>query len=161
MSSYTTTYKQLIRSLVNHNKESKKKQLKKEIYKRLVKDIYQNKAKYGNNVKIPSVDEIEVNANDPRLYIIKDTKTIKEIFKEFVSFENGSESKTHAEMMTNVQDFLKNQAEYQVLLERYNPGIKLQNEYGSNDYNKKIVEKTAAKVGYKIPEYKTKEVNKE
>lgn len=126
-----------------------------------MKDIYQNKAKYGNNVKIPSVDEIEVNANDPRLYIIKDTKTIKEIFKEFVSFENGSESKTHAEMMTNVQDFLKNQAEYQVLLERYNPGIKLQNEYGSNDYNKKIVEKTAAKVGYKIPEYKTKEVNKE
>ncbi|KAL6929956.1 hypothetical protein ACO0SA_001362 [Hanseniaspora valbyensis] len=154
MSSNTLSYKKLIRSLVNHNKESKKKQLRQIIYKDLVKDLYKNKTKTSTNIKLPSVDEIKVNEKDPRLYVIKDTKAIKDIYKEFISYQNNSSKQVHKEIITNVEDFLKNQAEYQILLERYNPGIKLQNEYGSNDYNKKIVERTAAKVGYKVPEVK-------
>ncbi|XBW35147.1 hypothetical protein QEN19_000710 [Hanseniaspora menglaensis] len=158
MSTFKATYKKLIKSLVYHNVEGKKKQLRKVIYKGLVTDLYMNKLKTGIDVKLPSVDEIKVDDRDSRLFIIKDTKAIKDIYKNFVSMKKENTNNVHSEIITNVEDFLKNQSEYQILLERYNPGIKLQNEYGSNDYNKKIVEKTAAKVGYAVPEFKVKDL---
>ena len=108
--------------------------------------------------KLPSIDDIKVDDKDKRLFVIEDTKMFKQLYKEFISSTNTQSIVTNDEIIQNISDFLKNQVEYQTLLERYNPGIKLEKQYGSNDYNKKIVERTAAKVGYKVPEFKPKEL---
>lgn len=159
MNNYTRFYKKLIKSTINHNKESKKKQLQKVIYKNLVKALYKDKSKMSTaGFKLPLIDDIKVDDKDRRLFVIEDTKMFKQLYKEFISSTNTQSLVTNDEIIQNISDFLKNQVEYQTLLERYNPGIKLEKQYGSNDYNKKIVERTAAKVGYKVPEFKPKEL---
>lgn len=159
MNNYTRFYKKLIKATINHNKENKKKQLQKVIYKDLVKALYKDKSKMSTaGFKLPSIDDIKVDDKDKRLFVIEDTKMFKQLYKEFMSSTNTQSIVTNDEIIQNISDFLKNQVEYQTLLERYNPGIKLEKQYGSNDYNKKIVERTAAKVGYKVPEFKPKEL---
>ncbi|CAI8492216.1 unnamed protein product [Hanseniaspora opuntiae] len=159
MNNYTRFYKKLIKATINHNKENKKKQLQKVIYKDLVKALYKDKSKMSTaGFKLPSIDDIKVDDKDKRLFVIEDTKMFKQLYKEFISSTNTQSLVTNDEIIQNISDFLKNQVEYQTLLERYNPGIKLEKQYGSNDYNKKIVERTAAKVGYKVPEFKPKEL---
>lgn len=160
MNNYTRFYKKLIKATINHNKESKKKQLQKVIYKDLVKALYKDKSKMtSSGFKLPSIDDIKVDDKDKRLFVIEDTTMFKQIYKDFISSPiNTKNTVTHDEIIQNIDDFLKNQVEYQTLLERYNPGIKLEKQYGSNDYNKKIVERTAAKVGYKVPDFKPKEL---
>ncbi|KAL6932139.1 hypothetical protein ACO0OL_003614 [Hanseniaspora opuntiae] len=159
MNNYTRFYKKLIKATINHNKENKKKQLQKVIYKDLVKALYKDKSKMSTaGFKLPSIDDIKVDDKDKRLFVIEDTKMFKQLYKEFISSTNTQSIVTNDEIIQNISDFLKNQVEYQTLLERYNPGIKLEKQYGSNDYNKKIVERTAAKVGYKVPEFKPKEL---
>lgn len=159
MNNYTRFYKKLIKATINHNKENKKKQLQKVIYKDLVKALYKDKSKMSTaGFKLPSIDDIKVDDKDKRLFVIEDTKMFKQLYKEFISSLNTQSIVTNDEIIQNISDFLKNQVEYQTLLERYNPGIKLEKQYGSNDYNKKIVERTAAKVGYKVPEFKPKEL---
>ncbi|KAL6930866.1 uncharacterized protein HGUI_00609 [Hanseniaspora guilliermondii] len=160
MNNYTRFYKKLIKATINHNKESKKKQLQKVIYKDLVKALYKDKSKMtSSGFKLPSIDDIKVDDKDKRLFVIEDTTMFKQIYKDFISSPiNTKNIVTHDEIIQNIDDFLKNQVEYQTLLERYNPGIKLEKQYGSNDYNKKIVERTAAKVGYKVPDFKPKEL---
>jgi ATP synthase assembly factor FMC1, mitochondrial len=159
MNNYTRFYKKLIKAAINHNKENKKKQLQKVIYKDLVKALYKDKSKMSTaGFKLPSIDDIKVDDKDKRLFVIEDTKMFKQLYKEFISSTNTQSIVTNDEIIQNISDFLKNQVEYQTLLERYNPGIKLEKQYGSNDYNKKIVERTAAKVGYKVPEFKPKEL---
>ncbi|OEJ87384.1 hypothetical protein AWRI3578_g2058 [Hanseniaspora opuntiae] len=159
MNNYTRFYKKFIKATINHNKENKKKQLQKVIYKDLVKALYKDKSKMSTaGFKLPSIDDIKVDDKDKRLFVIEDTKMFKQLYKEFISSTNTQSIVTNDEIIQNISDFLKNQVEYQTLLERYNPGIKLEKQYGSNDYNKKIVERTAAKVGYKVPEFKPKEL---
>lgn len=159
MNNYTRFYKKLIKATINHNKENKKKQLQKVIYKDLVKALYKDKSKMSTaGFKLPSIDDIKVDDKDKRLFVIEDTKMFKQLYKEFISSTNTQSIVTNDEIIQNISAFLKNQVEYQTLLERYNPGIKLEKQYGSNDYNKKIVERTAAKVGYKVPEFKPKEL---
>lgn len=159
MNNYTRFYKKLIKATINHNKENKKKQLQKVIYKDLVRALYKDKSKMSTaGFKLPSIDDIKVDDKDKRLFVIEDTKMFKQLYKEFISSTNTQSIVTNDEIIQNISDFLKNQVEYQTLLERYNPGIKLEKQYGSNDYNKKIVERTAAKVGYKVPEFKPKEL---
>lgn len=160
MNNYTRYYKKLIKATINHNKESKKKQLKQVIYKDLVKSLYKDKSKMTSaGFKLPSMDEIKVDEKDRRLFVIEDTTMFKKLYKDFISAPvNSNNTVSSDEIIQNISDFLKNQVEYQTLLERYNPGIKLEKQFGSNDYNKKIVERTAAKVGYKVPEFKPKEL---
>ena len=160
MNHYIRYYKSLIKSTINHNKESKKKQLRQVIYKDVVKNIYKDKSKLtSEGFKLPSIDEIKVDEKDKRLFVIQDTTMFKNLYREFMAVPaNTNNNVTRDEIFQNVSDFLKNQVEYQVLLERYNPGIKLEKQYGTDDYNKKIVEKTAAKVGYKVPEVRPKQI---
>lgn len=159
MNNYTRLYKKIIKATINHNKENKKNQLQKVIYKDLVKELYKDKSKMSTaGFKLPSIDDIKVDGKDKRLFVIEDTTMFKQLYKIFMSSANTQSLVTNDEIIQNIHDFLKNQVEYQTLLERYNPGIKLEKQYGSNDYNKKIVERTAAKVGYKVPEFKPKEL---
>ncbi|CAI8492228.1 unnamed protein product [Hanseniaspora opuntiae] len=126
MNNYTRFYKKFIKATINHNKENKKKQLQKVIYKDLVKALYKDKSKMSTaGFKLPSIDDIKVDDKDKRLFVIEDTKMFKQLYKEFISSLNTQSIVTNDEIIQNISDFLKNQVEYQTLLERYNPGIKL------------------------------------
>ncbi|KAH3901257.1 uncharacterized protein SCODWIG_02777 [Saccharomycodes ludwigii] len=157
------SYKKLLKNLVHANKKSRIHQLQEENKKKIAMLTYQ---------RINLVRQNSVNSLDPKLKlknvqllsalnkkvdILKTLDPAKDKsllfcplsskFKKLLvssSSQNSPVNISHRiKHLNEIADFVKNQSEYDQLLERYNPGMTMSQEEN--------VKRTAAKVGLQIP----------
>ncbi|CDO95526.1 unnamed protein product [Kluyveromyces dobzhanskii CBS 2104] len=153
-----STYKSLLRSLVRSSKYNRIQQLQQDTKKQLALLTY-NRIQLVRQQQEKGLDlmtktklvkqlsavakKIEVLKNEDvskskQLLFYDQSKHIKDIV---VSLKDDPRSLEH---LKDVGHFVVNQSEYEQLIERYNPGLKMSQE--------EKVQRTANKVGLQVPE---------
>ncbi|SCU88546.1 LADA_0E10792g1_1 [Lachancea dasiensis] len=155
-------YKQLIRSLVKSNKRSKIAQITEDNKKQVALLTYRkfnllrqqasdqassNSSKHNGHLS-ELTNEIErLKANDPArskaLHYYENSSSLREMIFQNFPGDAGSVNK-RLQHLKDISGFVKNQMEYEELVERYNPGLKMDQE--------EKVKRTAARVGLQVPD---------
>ncbi|CUS24015.1 LAQU0S13e01376g1_1 [Lachancea quebecensis] len=155
------SYKQLIRALVKSNRRSKiaqqlednKKQIALLTYRKisLMRQCQdpnpQEKLKAMMNLNGLNKEIDNLKQDDPskskKLYFYEKSDELKKMIQEDSSVETSAIMKK-LEHLRDIAGFLQNQMEFEQLVERYNPGLKMDQE--------EKVKRTAAKVGLQVPD---------
>ncbi|SCU89791.1 LAFA_0E20934g1_1 [Lachancea sp. 'fantastica'] len=156
------TYKQLIRSLVKSSKRSRITQIKENNKKQIALLTYKKiglvrqQASNGATTKKPDIirelHELtkkieELKSSDPNslktLHFYDNSSRLRQIIFQDLSTNETALAK-RLQHLRDLSGFVKNQLEYEQLVERYNPGLKMDQE--------EKVKRTAAKVGLQVPE---------
>ncbi|CAR25038.1 ATP synthase assembly factor FMC1 [Lachancea thermotolerans] len=156
-----SSYKQLVRALVKSNRRSKivqqlednKKQIALLTYRKisLIRQCQdpdpQEKLKAmmnlnGLNKKIDNLKQDDPSKSR-KLYFYDKSNELKKLIMEDRSAETSTIIKK-LEHLRDIAGFLQNQMEFEQLVERYNPGLKMDQE--------EKVKRTAAKVGLQVPD---------
>ncbi|CEP61341.1 Fmc1p LALA0_S03e00694g [Lachancea lanzarotensis] len=157
-----STYKQLIRSLVKSSKRSRitqmqennKKQMALLTYKKigLMRQQASNNAAVSKNPhSVRELHELtkkieELKSSNPgslkTLHFYNNSSRLRQIiFQDLSSSETALNKRL--QHLRDFAGFVKNQLEFEQLVERYNPGLKMDQE--------EKVKRTAAKVGLQVP----------
>lgn len=154
------SYKQLLRALVKSNKRSKISQLLEDNKKQVALLTYKKinlirenqttdpQARSKTTAQLYQLNKkLELlKKNDPskskHLHFYEDAHQLK---KMIVQAEPADESITEKRLQhfRDIAGFMQNQMEFEQLVERYNPGLRMDQE--------EKVKRTAAKVGLQVP----------
>ncbi|SCV00929.1 LAME_0G12904g1_1 [Lachancea meyersii CBS 8951] len=157
-----TTYKQLIRALVKSSKRAKITQMKEDHKREIALLTYrkiglvrQQASDPTSSSKGQNVHQLHdltkriqmLKSSDPSqrkdLHFYDNSSRLRQtIFQDLPSDESVLSKRL--QHLSDLSGFVKNQLEYEQLVERYNPGLKMDQE--------EKVKRTAARVGLQVPD---------
>ncbi|CAG97973.1 Fmc1p [Kluyveromyces lactis] len=153
-----STYKSLLRSLVRSAKHNKIQQLQQDTKKQIALLTY-NRIQLVRQQQEKGLDAMarskvlkQLSAVGKKIEILKTKDPLKS--KELLFYSHSKHLKDivlslkddprSLQHLKDIAAFVVNQSEYEQLIERYNPGLKMSQE--------EKVQKTANKVGLQVPE---------
>ncbi|SCV05404.1 LANO_0H06744g1_1 [Lachancea nothofagi CBS 11611] len=159
---FLASYKQLLRSLIKSNRRSKISQINEDNKKQIALLTYrkinlvrQQASEVDSKKRLTHLQQTHeitklienLKANDPvklkSLYFYDSPSRLRHtVLHDFPSDQASIDKRL--QHLRDISGFIKNQMEYEQLVERYNPGLKMDQE--------EKVKRTAARVGLRVPD---------